>query len=133
MTGEPTTATYSDTLLTTFIERYPLMDELGEDPYTWTITSGVPTQTVNESWIATYDLNAAAADVWQEKAASLAALYDFSADGGNYSRSQAYQQAEKMTRYYRSRRSTKSIRLVKSPEEIESAALGWQGNLPEGS
>ena len=131
MVGEPTTTTYSDALLSTFIDRYPLMDELGTDPYTWTLESGVPTQTDNESWIATYDLAAAAADIWQEKAAGLAALYDFSADGGDYKRSQACQAAERMARFYRSKRSMKSIRLIKDPAEAESAFNNWQGNLPE--
>jgi hypothetical protein len=36
MVNEPTTSTYSDVLITAIIERYPLLDELGSDPYTWT-------------------------------------------------------------------------------------------------
>lgn len=131
MVAEPTTTTYSDALITTFIEAYPLMDERGELPYTWS-SAVPPVQVVNAEWVATYDLNAAAADIWQEKAGGLAALYDFSADGGNYSRSQAYEQAMKQARYYRARKRPLSAQMVKSPDERESDTdYQWIGNLPE--
>jgi hypothetical protein len=116
MVNEPDLmGSYSDALIQTFIEKYPLLDELGEEPYDWI---GVPpVATVNADWIATYDLNAAAADIWSEKAAAVAALYDFSADGGNYSRSQMYKMYQEQARYYRSRRSMKTIRMIQTPEE----------------
>jgi endonuclease/exonuclease/phosphatase family metal-dependent hydrolase len=86
LTAEPDGSNgYDDPTLTEIIERYPLVDVDG------------------------YDLNAAAADVWAEKAAVLAGDFDFSADGGQYSRSQAHQQAMQMSRYYRARRSPRTI------------------------
>jgi len=108
MTAEPTTTTYTDVALAAFIALYPVEDARGEYPtidgYTYP-----PSLIENPDWIPTYDLNAAAADVWAEKAATPAADFDFNADGGNYSRSQVYQQAMTQSRYYRSRRGVKTI------------------------
>jgi hypothetical protein len=105
MTAETTTATYSDITLGGYIERYPLYDSLGYMP---TLSDG----TENTNWTPTYDLNAAAAQIWGEKAAALAgSSYDFSADGGSYKRSQLYEQAAKRERYYASRRAPGSLRI----------------------
>jgi len=117
MVAEPLTTTYSDLLLQGFIERYPLMDELRQEPYTWTMVDGAYTTLANTLWIPTYDLNAAAADVWQEKLAALSNQTDFSADGGNFSLSQKFEHAEKMVKHYRSRRSAKNIEVIKWPRE----------------
>ena len=131
MTAEPTTTTYSDALVTGFIEDHPLMDDLGTDPYYWTETgTAAPTKTDNDDWYPTYDLNAAAGDIWEEKAAGLAAYYDFKADGGDYSMSQAYEHAQKRAKYYRSRSAIVVIELVKKPDESASSRP-WIGNLPE--
>jgi hypothetical protein len=132
MVAEPATTTYSDALITTFIEAYPLQDERGELPYTWS-SATPPAQVVNDRWVATYDLNAAAADIWQEKAGSLAALYDFAADGGNYSRSQAFEQAMKQARYFRARKRPASAQMIKFPDEGTGSDVSyqWIGNLPE--
>lgn len=111
MTGEPTSATYDDTAIATYITAYPLMDENGESPRVPSDTQPGVMMT-NPDWTATYDLNAAAADIWEEKAAVLAQDFDFSADNASYSRSQAYEQAMKMASRYRSRRSPKTITLV---------------------
>jgi len=123
MTGEPTTTTYSDADLMTYIERYPLEDARGEGPL---IESEDTPGTLEENpdWTPTYDLNAAAGDVWAEKAAILAADFDFSADGGSYSRSQVYQQTMAQSRYYRSRRSVTTITqrpepLMQGSEEVD--------------
>jgi len=116
MVAEPTTATYNDALLIIFIEKYPLLDELGEAPFDW-LGSSPPTPIANTEWLPTYDLNAAAADCWDEKASVVAANYDFAADGGNYSRSQVYEMYMKQARYYRSRRSMRTVKMVKYPEE----------------
>ena len=83
----------------------------------------------NEEWIPTYDLNAAAADVWEEKAAVLAGDYDFSAEWAKFSRSQAYEQAMKQARYFRARRSMRTVRQV--PEPRRGDEVVWIGNLPE--
>ena len=131
MVDEPTTTTYSDLDIQGIIEEHPLPDERGTDPYYWENNgTGVPTKTVNTSWFPTYDLNAAARDIWEEKAALVARLYDADADGGDYKRSQAYQNAIGMVRYFSSRTSMKRIPVHKSPREtLESQP--WIGNLPE--
>jgi hypothetical protein len=130
MVAEPTVTTYSDALLTTYIERYPVLDEQGEDPYTLDSASP-PAQEVNTSWIPTYDMNAAAADVWHEKAGTVAANYDFTADGGNYSMSQQYKMYTDQARFYLSRRKLKTTRMVKKPDEPSADVYLWIGNLAE--
>lgn len=111
MTNEPaTSATYKDEVIRNFIEDYPLIDERGEEPFFWDTSTQPPTKDTNEVWIVTYDLNAAAADVWEEKASILSQDYDYKADGAEYSRSQAFDQAMKQARRYRAKRSLKTIR-----------------------
>jgi len=109
MTDELDLVTYDDPAVAEYIERYPLMDERGQKPYTHDTSTSPPTQDDNDDWLPTYDINAAAADVWQEKAATLAADFDFSADGASYTRSQTYQHAIEMAAYYRRRRSMATI------------------------
>ena len=128
MVAEPTTTTYSDALITTFIERYPHLDEYGEPPY-YKSSDVPPEQTANTDWVPTYDLHAAAGDIWEEKAAGVAHRVDFSADGGNYSMSNQYEQYMKQARNHRSRRMPSTTTLHKWPEEVEPQA--WIGNLPE--
>lgn len=114
---------YTDTVLAETIARYPVPDAAGVYP--------VDEDGVTEvAWVATYDLNNAAADVWTEKSAALAANYDFTADGSDFKRSQAAAMAMKMASYYRSRRYAKGV-LLKA--EINSAIESqvWIGNLPE--
>lgn len=131
MVAEPTEATYSDETAAAYIERYPLLDERGEAPYTYDSTTTPPTQTANTEWIATYDLNAAAADIWDEKTAAIASQYDFSADGSRFDMSKQVQQYEKRARYYRMRQAAKTARLHKWPEENGEEEFPWIGNLPE--
>jgi hypothetical protein len=124
MTGEPTTTTYSDETLEDIIGLYPLEDARGESP--WIESETTPgTLEENPDWNPTYDLNAAAADIWAEKAAVMAGDFDFSADGGNYSRSQAYEQAMKQSRYYRSRRSVRTI--TQRPEPLSQGVEAIDG------
>lgn len=130
MVAEPTTTTYSDALITTYIERYPHLDEQGQEPYTLS-SATPPAQEANDNWIPTYDLNAAAADIWEEKAALWVDKYDFSADGGNYSRSQTYQMMMKQCRFYRARRLPSTARMHKWPDEKTNRDTVWVGNLPE--
>ena len=109
MVDESGTADYDNPTVAEYIERYPLMDERGQKPYTYDVSTSPPTQDDNDDWLPTYDLNAAAADVWQEKAATLAGDYDFSADGASYTRSQTHQHAIEMAAYYRRKRSMSTI------------------------
>jgi hypothetical protein len=121
MVGEPTTATYSDDLLITYIEKYPHLDEYGEEP---TTEDGE----ANSEWTPTYDLHAAAGDIWEEKAATVSGKFDFSADGGSYSPSQVYQQFMAQCRHHRARRMPSTARMVKSPPE-ERMDMSWIANL----
>lgn len=49
------------------------------------------------------DLNATAAEIWDEKAAAVAASFDFEADGGKYTQSQLVAQYGMMAAKFRSR------------------------------
>ena len=126
MVAELTLGTYDDNDLAGYIEAYPLLDERGEEPYTLD-SSTPPEREDNPDWIPTYDLHAAAADIWDEKAANYAANFDFSADGASYHRSQQYAQMMQQARYHRSRRSPRTGTLVKWPEEL-SANMPWVAN-----
>ena len=119
MVAEPEQDTYTDALLSAAIARHPLPDNLGYMPD-------------NTAWAGAWCINSAAADVWEEKAAALAADFDFSADGGDYKRSQAHSQMMGMARTYRSRRSTSALALRAQPRpETAPGLTAWIGNLPE--
>lgn len=109
MVAEASDTTYSDSDLEAYIEDYPLIDALGEVPL-------LPDGTSNPDWMPAYDLNAAAAEIWGEKAAALAGHYDFSTQGQSFHRSQAFTAATQAARYYRSRRSAGTIRQVAEPK-----------------
>jgi hypothetical protein len=104
MVAESDDTTYADSDLAEAIERYPLPDSEQRDPD-------------HLDWVATYDLHAAAAEVWQEKAAALSTAYDFNADGAVYSRSQMHEQALKQARWHNSRRAAVGARLITTFEE----------------
>lgn len=110
-------ATYTDAVVSGYIEAYPLLDADGHDPSA-------------TEWTPTYDSHAAAADILEERAVALAAEFDFTADGATYHRSQQYEALMKQARYHRSRRAPSSITLVKWPTE-PMADQPWIGNLPE--
>ena len=112
--NESDATTYNDAALRIYIERYPLLDALGHEPYVESETSP-GTLEANDDWTATYDLNAAAADIWAEKAAALASEFDFSAGGQNFTRSQGYQMMMQQSRYYRARRAMGTIRAWPAP------------------
>ena len=129
MIAESTDATYYDSTLSEYIERYPLLDAQGEEPYIW--NSATTTYDDNDDWVATYDLNAAAADIWEEKAAAVAGDYAFSSDGGSFQRNQVYEQYMRTAGRYRSRRSMTTITAKKYPEETSGLVPSWLGNGPE--
>lgn len=132
MVNEPTTTTYSDALLATYIEAYPMLDARGESPFVEPFgiydTALPAALAANDDWTPTYDMNAAAADIWSEKAASLAGNFDFSTDGQSFSRSQAYQFTMTQSRYYRSRRAIKTRTLRPEPrpdaDELQEDSQG---------
>jgi len=121
MVAESDTATYTDTDLRGYIERYPLVDGLGNEPTEPSETDPV-TLVENPDWTATYDLNAAAADVWNEKAAALAGNYDFATQGQSFQRSQAYANYMRQAQCYRARRAIGTIMLqtIPKPEDASS-------------
>lgn len=95
---ESTTTTYTDEVLTERIEAHAVIDSNGYEPD-------------DTEWTPTYDLNAAAADIWEEKAAVLVGRMDFAADGGQFSASQQFEQAKKLAQFYRSKQRPVSITL----------------------
>lgn len=115
MVAESTTTTYTDTDLRGYIERYPLLDGLGYEPYVVSDTDATLLEE-NAGWTPTYDLNAAAADVWAEKGAALALEFDFNAGSQSFQRSQAYEMCMQQSRYYRSRRSAAAVHLQTTPK-----------------
>lgn len=131
MVAESESTTYDDVAMAAYIEAYPLLDEQGEAPYTWDTATSPPTQDVNEGWIPTYDLQAAAGDIWEEKAGALVTAFDFTADGATYNRSQQYDMMIRQARYHRSRRSPKTGTLVKWPKETAGVQQSWIANLME--
>lgn len=124
MINESGTTTYSDAALAIIIAYYPVPDVTGQNPL---LHSGA----ANTSWTATYDLAAAAAEIWQEKAAALASTaFDFTADGATFNRSQISASAKAEAARWASRR-------MALPRELR-AELGlgtevqrWIGNLSE--
>lgn len=60
-----------------------------------------------------YDLNAAAADVWRMKAANVAKYYDFSTDNHSLSRSQMHRQFLQQAQYYSSLAPAKTISVTR--------------------
>lgn len=97
--AEPTTTTYSDAVIQAMIEAYPVIDANHKSPD-------------DAEWVATYDLNSVATDIWTEKAAAIATQYDFSADGASYQWQQQYNNYMSMARYYAARRKPKSTRVI---------------------
>ncbi len=102
--NEPTTTTYSDAILTRLLEQYPTVDDTGKE-------------TGEDGWVAGYDLNAAASDIWAEKASLVQMYYDFQADGARYSQSQLYEMAMDKSRYHAARRKVSSKSTFKKPTE----------------
>ena len=118
MVDEPTEDTWDDAAINEYIETYPLIDVLGTDPQEVDYSTTPPTISEKDEWIPTYDLHAAAADIWEEKAATIADEFNFSADGGSFSRSKKYDQYMGKSRYHSGKRSAKSIELLVTPRVV---------------
>lgn len=120
LTAEPLEGSaYGDTLLGEYLARYPLRDGLGNEPD-------------HTQWAGAWDMSLAAADVWEEKAAAVAADFDFAADGGDYKRSQAHGQMLATARRLRARRNAGSVPLVVNPPGLRARdPYAWIGNLPQ--
>jgi hypothetical protein len=129
MVADPTAERFDNEAIAEAIERYPARDARGEQPYTWDASTIPPTQEDNPYWIPTYDLHAAAGDLWEEKAGSHVGEYDFSDSQASYKRSQAYDQCMERARYHRSRTCAKSVSPAALRNEVDPAV--WIGNLAE--
>ncbi len=104
MVAEPGTATYTDAILRDIIARYPFQDATGRGP-------------VDTGWIPRYDLNAAAADVWDEKAglalATAGGVISSISDNGtkiSYA-ADSVTTAQQMAQFYRRRIAPRMVRL----------------------
>lgn len=101
MVAEPTTAVYSnEALLDEYIKQYPVPDASKNKP-------------TEADWVPTYDLHAAAADIWEEKAAAIAHRFSYAADGGNYQEDQRYQHCLSQAKHHMARRRAQNRRLTK--------------------
>ena len=120
LTAEPIGASpYSDADLIEAIRRYPLSDAAGAAPD-------------ESAWTGAWDIYQAAADICDEKAAAVAANFDFAADGGDYKRSQVYAQLTQLARRYRARRRAGTLTMVAEPPPKRIVrATDWIGNLAE--
>jgi len=120
---ESLTGTYSDDDLASYIEARPVRDRSGHDPFARR-ADGRLTEMLSDDWTPTYDLAAAAADIWEEKAAALSEEVDASIDGASITRSQAYEHAAAQARRYRGRSRPGSIRLTMEPPPADAGELG---------
>ena len=108
MIAEPTSTTYTDAILEDLLNRYPVRDALGEPALA--SDGGIPpTLSERDEWIQTYDLHAAAVQIWQEKAATSAGCFDVAADGTSLNRSQIHDAYMRQAQYHGARRRGRGI------------------------
>ena len=115
MIDEPDSDPYTDEILEGYIETYPLLDVLGTEALEVDYTTTPPTLSERDNWIPTYDLHAAAADIWEEKSATVAEDYNITADGATLNRGDVQKQYMEKCRHHRSRRSAKTIKAWVEP------------------
>lgn len=94
ITNEPDESTYTNEVLSEYLAAWPLVDDKGRT-------------STNTNWTEAYDLHAAAADIWEEKAATFQTKHDFSADGASFSSSQLYQTAMQNAKHHRAEQKAK--------------------------
>lgn len=115
MVAEPfATSAYTNEDIETYVAAFPLADDDGRQPDEY-------------SWVANYDLHAAAAEIWSEKAAAVAADYNFTADGATVNRESVYKQYMQQHRFHAARRQPANTTVMVSPKALPE----WIGNLPE--
>lgn len=106
LVSEPTQTPYNDDIIRETIALHPLVDRNDREPF-----YTCPT-TISLEWVPTWDLYAAAADIWTEKAAAVACKVDFDADGVDVKRSDLHTHYLAQARFCASRRLATSIALV---------------------
>jgi hypothetical protein len=129
MTAEPTQDTYDDATLAEYIEARPCRDAQGFSPFERLLDGRLST-VANSLWTPTYDLAAAAADVWDEKASALTEETDASIDGAALTRSQAYEHAKAEARKWHGREHVGTIHLTTEPRP-PLYAIDGSGVLPD--
>lgn len=115
---KPIDTVWTEAVLAEYIERYPLLDADGNAPD-------------DSDWVASYDLHAAASDVWSERASCLADDYDFSAYDASFSQSQKYAHYLKQAAWHASRRAVGTITAQPEPPTRRGLHDLWMGNQPE--
>lgn len=130
MVDEPTTTTYTDDTLNGIIETYPLTDERGVDPYWYDTSQDPPQQVATEGWIPGYDLHAAAAQIWEEKASAVAENFAYPTIEGTFDHARQFDSYSRKARYHRSRRSMRTAKAIPSPSRYRRGN-SYVGNLPE--
>jgi hypothetical protein len=129
LTNEPDATTYDDSVLSEYLERYPLIDDNGNSP-TIVDPLGLVPAVANPLWVATYDIYAAAADIMEEKAAIVAQDFKFSADNGSYDRNQVFEQYMKLVKNYRSRRNINVIAPFIDPNPVTDYETLYVNGIP---
>lgn len=104
---------FTDELIAGFLEAHPVKDSAGRKP-------------TDAGWAETYDVNAATADLWSLIAACASALYDFSADGATFTRSQVYDHARKMQRHFNGKARATSVAITRDRQ----TDILYQGRWP---
>ena len=120
MIAETASTTYTANELSGYIALYPL-------PYK--DANGLWLDSDDTGWVATWDLAAAAADIWSEKAGAIADRFDFSGDGASHSVSQQVEHYQKMARYWNARRAMRKV--ATRPEPHAADDVLWLGNMAE--
>lgn len=127
-------AVYSDEDIAAVIEQYPLLDERGVQPYYYDTSTDPPTRADTPGWYSTYDLHAASAHIWEEKAAALAVEIDCQTDGqfGRITKplTQKRDFALVQARYHNGRRSMKTTTAIAWPSRYRMGN-NYIGNLAE--
>lgn len=88
MVNEKDDSTYNDDDIRAYLEAWPLVDSLGKTAD-------------DDGWSEAYDLHAAAAEIWDEKAAAASVKHDFNADGASFSSSQLYDHCMRQSKHHR--------------------------------
>ena len=114
MVSELDDTTYNDDDIRAYLSNWALVDSEGRDPD-------------NDDWTEAYDLHAAAAEIWEEKAAKVSHQHDFSADGSSFSANQMYNNCMEMARYHAARSKMKTKRVHKKPDERASGSDLFDG------
>jgi hypothetical protein len=94
----PPVTAYDNGTLNYYAANYAVTDSNGVEPG-------------EDDWTPTYDLNATAADIWEEKASAKWEQFDVAQMGTSISRRQKFDNAMAQSRHFRSRARARSVPL----------------------